>query len=449
MNQYKIKKGYDLPIQGQAEKSILGSTEPSRLHVHPTHFAGIKPRMLLKKGDTVKRGTPLFHDKKHPERVFVSPGAGMIEDIVLGERRALDKVTIKLSGDDTEQFRAYKKEEVSGINREDLIDHLLKGGLWPQIRQRPFSRVANPEIAPSSIFVNCMDTAPLAADPEFNLQGKTIEFQTGIEALKVLCPSVHVVVAAGNNSSDFLKVDGVQQHSFAGKHPAGLTSTHIQRIDPIVPGKQIWYLNARDVVDIGDFLLVGQYPVERVVALAGPGAQKTGYVKTRKGAPLEDIASVAGTKESVRLISGNVLIGFGGSADDGLGLYDDLVTVVPEGGEERFLGWLIPGFSRPTYSRAYMAGFIPGRRLPMDTSLNGEERAFVKTGDYEKVMGVDVLPDYLTKAILIEDVERMEKLGILEVDPEDFALCAYICPSKIEFCDIISRGIDMMEAEMV
>ena len=386
MNQYKIKKGYDLPIKGQAEKTILGSTEPSHLHVHPTHFAGIKPKMLLKKGDAVKRGTPLFHDKKHPERVFVSPGAGIIEDIVLGERRALDKVTIKLSGDDVEQFRAYKKEEVSGINREDLIDHLLKGGLWPQIRQRPFSRVADPEITPSSIFVNCMDTAPLAADPEFNLQGKTIEFQTGIEALKVLGPTVHVVVPAGNNSTDFLKVEGVQQHSFAGKHPAGLTSTHIQKIDPISHGKHIWYLNARDVVDIGDYLLVGQYPVERVVAVVGPAAEKRGYVKTRKGAPLGVIASHANPQDNVRLISGNVLSGYGGTADDGLGLYDDLVTVVREGGEERFLGWLVPGPSRPTYSRSYLAGFLPGRRLPMDTSMNGEERAFVKTGDYEKVM---------------------------------------------------------------
>lgn len=449
MNQYKIKTGYDLPIKGQAEKTILGSTEPGHLYVHPTRFPGIKPRMLVKKGDTVKRGTPLFHDKTHHERIFVSPGAGIIEDIVLGERRALDKVSIKLQGDDVEQFRAYKQDEISGISREELIQHLMQGGLWPQVRQRPFSRIAHPEAQPSSIFVNCMDTAPLAADPEFNLQGKTIEFQAGIEALKVLCPTIHVVVATGNNSSDFLKVQGVQQHSFAGKHPAGLTSTHIHKIDPLSHGKVVWYLNARDVVDIGDFLLVGQYPVERVVGLVGPGAKKTGYVKTRKGVPMGEIASRGETSENVRLISGNVLSGVAAAADDGLGLYDDLVTVVPEGGQERFLGWLIPGLSRPTFSRAYLAGLLPGRKLDMDTSLNGEERAFVKTGDYEKVMGLDVLPDFLVKAILVEDIERMEQLGILEVDPEDFALCAYVCPSKIEFCDIVARGIDMMEAEMV
>ncbi|MCB1164552.1 MAG: Na(+)-translocating NADH-quinone reductase subunit A [Leptospiraceae bacterium] len=449
MNQYKLKKGYDLPIKGEAEKSILGSTEPTHLYVHPTRFPGIKPRMLVKKGASVKRGTPIFQDKKHPERVFVSPGSGVIEDIVLGQRRALDKVCIKLSGDEVEQYRAYKKEEIAGIDRDELIQHLMKGGLWPQIRQRPFSRVAHPETKPSSIFVNCMDTAPLAADAEFNLQGRTIEFQAGIEALKVLCPTVHVVVAAGNNSSDFLKVQGVQQHSFSGKHPAGLVSTHIHRIDPIKHGKHVWYLNARDVADIGDFLLVGQYPSETVVAVAGPGLGKPGYVKTRKGAPASAIASLANPEANVRLISGNVLNGKACASDDGLGLYDDLITVIPEGGEQKFLGWLVPGFKRPTYGRAYMSGFLPARPTRMDTSLNGEERAFVKTGDYERVMGLDILPDYLIKSILIEDVERMEKLGILEVDPEDFALCAYICPSKIEFTEIVARGLDIMEVEMI
>jgi Na+-transporting NADH:ubiquinone oxidoreductase subunit A len=449
MNQFKVKRGYDLPIKGQAEKTIIGNAESTHAYVHPSKIPGIKPRLLVKKGDQVKRGTPLYQDKQNTDRIFVSPASGTIDEIALGERRALDKVSIKISGDDVEQFRAYKRDEVSGIDRSELIDHLMKGGLWPQIRQRPFSRIASRDIEPSSIFVNCMDTAPLAADPEFNLQGKTVEFQTGIEALKVLCPTVHVVVAAGNNSSDFLKLEGVHKHAFAGKHPAGLTSTHIHKIDPIGHGKHVWFLNARDVVDIGDFLLVGQYPVERVVCVAGPAVDKPGYVKTKKGTPIAEIARLAGPEENVRFISGNVLSGSAAEAGDSIGLYDDLVTVVREGGEQRFLGWLIPGFSRPTYSRAYMSGFLPARRMDMDTSLNGEERAFVKTGDYEKVMGLDVLPEFLIKAILIEDIERMEKLGILEVDPEDFALCAYICPSKIEFSDIVARGIEMMEAEMV
>lgn len=435
-------------MKGAAQEILSESFTPNSSGVYPAEFHGIKPRLDVKPGDSVKVGTPLFHDKKLPEIRFGSPASGKITDIQYGPARRVDRITISRAGDDFEQHPNYRPSEIASLKREALIDHLLSGCVWPYIRQRPFDRVANPHETPSSIFINCMDTAPLANNPEFSLKDKIPEFRAGIEALKILSGRVHVVVSAGKKESVFANVEGVELHAFSGKHPAGLVGTHISRIDPIRHGKTVWYLNARDVTMIGSFLLVGQYPTERIVAVAGSGSTEKKYFRTSLGASIGAYVQNDSSREELRIISGNLLTGRAIQPDSFPGFYDDLITILPEGRERHFLGWLLPGLNAPSFSRAFLSSLFPGRKYAMNTNLNGGQRAFVKSGDYERVVGLEIYPAFLAKAILSEDIDTMEALGILECAPEDFALCSYICPSKIEFAEIIQNGLDMMEAEI-
>ena len=449
MKTYKVSRGYDIPIQGEPEQRIDEGFRPKTVGVCPNRFHGIKPRLDVAVGDSVKVGSTLFHDKTNPEIRFASPAAGKIAEIKLGPRRVIEEIQISSSGVEFEQFENFRTHEIGGQDRGKLIDLLLKAGVWPFIRQRPFSRIATPTDTPSSLFINCMDTAPLASDPAFVLQGKEEEFKAGVEACKVLSPNgVHLVVDGNAQNSFFQNVEGVEKHAFTGKHPAGLVGTHIHEIDPLGPHtKVVWYLNARDVVALGSFLLIGQYPTDRVVAITGTGAKKRRLVRTQLGVRLSELLE-GETEDDVRFVSGNVLTGAQKNADGFLDFYDDQVTVIPEGREQYFMGWLVPGLWRWTYHRAYASALLPGKKFAMHTNTNGEERAFVKTGDYEKVVAIDVLPDFLCKAILANDIDLMEQLGILECDVEDFALCSYISISKIEFTEIIKKGLDMMEAEI-
>lgn len=451
MHVHKIKKGYNLPIKGEPRQEIIDAQPSSVAGIHPVEFKGVKGRMLVKEGDSVKIGTPLIQDKKHSTVTYASPASGKVSEVILGYRRVIEKITITIEGEDYEQAKAYKKEEIADFNRDDLINHLLKGSMWNLIRQRPFSRVADETITPSSIFVNCMDTAPLTANPEFQLQGRIEDFKAGIEALKRLAQRVIVITDGSQKDSPFNDVGGTEQHAFTGKHPAGLTSTHISRLDPILGhSKKVWYLNARDAADIGSYLLTGQYPTDRIIALSGPSVKEPLYIRTKKGASLASITAGRLVEDGeTRIVNGDVLGGWSADASDYLGHYASTVSALPEGGEQKFIGWMLPGLNRYTFSHTYLSAFLPGKKFNMDTSVNGEERAFVKTGDYERVVALDILPMFLAKAVLVEDIEQMEQLGILECDPEDFALCSYICPSKIEMTEIIRNGLEMMEKEMV
>ncbi|MEQ9362626.1 MAG: hypothetical protein RIF32_00200, partial [Leptospirales bacterium] len=316
MSTFHIKRGYNIPVKGQANPSdgLLDAPRPGTCTVHPLDFgSGLKPRLQIETGDAVKIGSPLFVDKAHEEVVFASPAAGKILDIKYGPRRVIESITIESSGEDAEQFENFRPGEIKNIARERLVEHLLKGGVWPYIRRRPFDVVARPDDKPASIFVNCMDTAPLAADPEFALKDKFAEFEAGIEALQILAGEnkVHVVTNGRVKESIFARAKGskVEQHSFSGKHPAGLVGTHISRIDPLVGGhgKVIWYLNARDVVMLGSFLLVGQYPTEKIVAVVGNGANKRAYYRARAGQSAESIIGKNLAEGEQRIVSGNLL----------------------------------------------------------------------------------------------------------------------------------------------
>ena len=450
MKSYSIRRGYDIPIKGEPELSLKEANASNYFSVRPTEFHYVKPKLQVAQGDRVKIGTPLFIDKRQPELSFVSPAAGRVHEIRFGPRRIVESIVIEASpnGEEYEQGPSFRLGEIATAKKEELKKILLKGGLWPYIRQRPFDIIADPNKEANAIFINCMDTAPLAADPEFSLKGRLTDMKAGLEALRLFAKDMHLVLNGRVQNSIFQDIPNVQVHRFTGPHPSGLVSTHIQHISPLHGNKIIWYLNARDVAAIGSFLLVGQYPTERVVALTGTGLKERAYYKMKGGASLAGLLKYKLAEGEQCIISGNLLTGKEINKEDSVGFYDDSISVIPQGQDRHFLGWMLPGLSRPSWSRAFVSSLFPWRRYNMNSSKNGEQRSLVKTGDYEKVLALDLLPSFLIKAILTEDIELMEQLGIYEVAPEDLALCSYICPSKVEFCEIVRSGLDLMLAEL-
>ncbi len=449
MKTYNVKRGYTIPLKGNPEP-VLENTRPASFYgVCPDDFTGIRPGLGVSEGDSVKKGTILFYDKNHPAIRIVSPVSGKVHSVVYGPRRKIEAVVIAPGEGGAVKFKSHSAAEIGSLERSDLIETLLKSGVWPFLRQRPFSTIANPEDTPSSLFINAMDTAPLAHDTAFALEEDKEFFYAGAKACKVLANGpVHLTVNPANADSWLKDTPDVTIHTFKGKHPAGLVGTHIAHIDPLVPGKKIWYINASLVAALGKFLLTGEYPAERTIATSGSGLKEHKYYKTITGARIPDLLGEKLKSGKQRLISGNILTGTHVDSETGyLGFYDDQITVIPEGGEQKFLGWLMPGFNRHSFTNTFASALTPGRKYELDSDLNGELRTFVMTGNYRKVVALDIHPDLLAKAIITEDIDMMEKLGILEVDPEDVALCSYICPSKIEFTDIYKKGLELYRKE--
>lgn len=447
MTDYKIKEGYTVPITGEARKEIENLAHPPFVGVCPVEFAGLKPKLAVKVDDEVKVGTPLFFDKKAPEVQFLSPATGRVTAINYGPRRVIEEIIIATSDqDEFEDFGKMAAGAIAKTNRDDMIARLTKGGLWPLIRQRPYNKIADTAAQPKAVFINCMDTAPLAADPCFSLKDKGEVFKAGVAAMKALCDTVHVSMRAGGDNSAFTGAEGANTHTFSGKHPAGLTGTHISKISPINKGECVWHLHARDVVLIGASLLSGHYPTERVICVAGPSATKAQYYRGRLGMKIKDIVGGNVADGEQRYVSGNVLCGAAKSEDGFLGFYHDLVTILPEGREQHFLGWLHPVGVAPSYGRSYLAGFF-SKLFNMNTNMNGGHRAIIQSGLWEEVVALDLHPEFLVKASMAEDIDAMERLGILECDPEDFALCTYICPSKTDVSRIIADALELMEKE--
>lgn len=448
MAHFKVKRGYNIPLAGAPERVLVKGTRPKQAAVQPADFRNFRPQVEVGPGAAVKVGSVLFVDKKHPEIRFLSPVAGTVNEVVRGERRRIMRVVVDAaSGDDYEEFPKYSDDEIKRLNREKVQSALLQGGLWPAIRQRPYSNIAALEATPKAIFISGMETAPLAADPNFYMQGLKADFQSGIYALQHLTEGkIHLSVAPDQQDS-FDGVDGVERHTFAGPHPAGNVSVQVYHIDRLRAGEIIWYISPFDVARIGQLLKNGRYPNETIVAVAGPELEKRQYVKTISGASMASILPEKLDDDEQRVLSGTVLAGTNASLEGFIGFYDHTVTVIPEVQKRRLLGWLSPGFSLASYGGTFFSSLFRNKKFVQNTDINGDERAFVSTGNYEKVMPMDILPVHLAKAVLVEDIELMEKLGILEVAPEDFALCTYICPSKIEFGEIIEHGLTLIEKE--
>ncbi len=446
----KIKKGRDLPIEGAPSADISNAANSSRFSLLPPDFYGLKFKLEVKEGDKVKAGSPLMSNRAVPQMLFTSPAGGTVCAINRGERRKLLEIVIEKSQEEEfESFDSFEAKDIASLGAERIKQQLLASGVWPCIRQRPFSKVANPSQAPKSIFINAMDTEPNTADINILLQGREREFQAGVDIIKQLTTGKVFLCSDARTANVAPAISGAQgaeSHQFSGPHPAGNVGTHIQHLDPINKGDVVWYLNAQNAADIGKLFLTGRLPVNRLVALCGSAARQRQYYHTRLGAELQSIIQDRVEGGDVRIINGGVLTGTQSSVKGYLGFYNSTITIIPEAGPKELFGWMKPGLSKPTFSRMFLSAFRGGT-YNIDTCLNGEDRAIVASHVYDSLVALDVLPSFLIKACLAQDVEEMEQLGLFECAPEDFSLCTYACISKTNVDSIIRDGLDLLEKE--
>lgn len=438
---HKIKKGLDLPIQGAPEQVIESAAAPSRVAIVAADYHGMKPTMHVQVGDSVDRGQLLFEDKKTPGVRITSPGSGKVAAINRGDRRALQSVVIDLDADDragkgrSVRFAAFTGKHPAELSGDEVRDLLVESGLWTALRTRPFSKVPAPGTRPKSIFVNVMDSSPLAADPAVVLAGLGEPFERGLVALGKLTDGPVYVCKAPSTQLQVPNSGDVQVHEFTGPHPSGTTGVHIHTLDPVGAGKVVWSIGYQDVVAIGKLFADGELDVSRVVSLAGPPVTRPRLLRTRLGASVDQLVEGELAAGEMRVISGSVLAGRRamGEIHGYLGRYDQQVSVLEEDREQEFIGWLLPGTNKFSVLNTYAAKLIPGKKFALTTNSNGSDRAMVPVGVYERVFPMDILPTFLLRALLVGDLERAEALGVLELDEEDVALCSFVCPGKSDY----------------
>lgn len=439
----KLSKGLDIKLQGEAQRTLAEIPLASEYAVSPLDFENITPKMLVKVGDKVKAGTPLFFDKNNPDVMFVSPVSGTVAAVNRGEKRKILSVTV--TADSAISYEEFDVPKVSSAARGEIRDLLLKSGLWAMLIQRPYGIIASPADTPKAIFVSAFDSAPLAPDYGFALSGDSEAIQKGFDVLACLTDGkVHLSYNADCAAPE---IKGVELHAFKGKHPAGNVGVQIHHIDPINKGDKVWTVNIQDVAIIGRLFLTGKVDLTRTVAVCGSEVVAPRYCRVIAGVSVVSIVKGNVREGHVRYISGNVLTGRNVGADGFLGFYANSLTLIPEGDKYEFMGWAMPRFGKFSVSHAYFSWLCPNRKYNLDTNLNGGERPFVVTGLYEKYLPMDIYPMHLLKAIMVGDIDKMENLGIYEVIEEDFALCEFVDPSKTEMQQVIRDGINLMIKE--
>ena len=444
----KIRRGLDLPISGAPEQAIADGPQIRSVAVIGADYHGMKPTMAVQAGDKVKLGQLLFTDKKTEGVRYTAPAAGTVAAINRGAQRVLQSVVIDVDGDDAEAFAQYSADQLASLTEEQVKENLVNSGLWTALRTRPYSKVPAPASTPSSIFVTAMDTNPLAANPELVIRENRDDFVNGLTLLSKLtagqvfvCKAQGADVVTGNNSR-------VSSQEFTGVHPAGNAGTHIHHLDPVSAVKTVWTVGYQDVIAIGQLFTSGVLPTSRVVALAGPQVEKPRLVRTRVGANLDELTAGELKSGENRLISGSV---FGGRKVTGtvafLGRYHTQVSVLEEGRSREFMHYLRAGFNLFSTMGIYISSLLPGKKYDFDTNTNGSERAMVPVGSYERIMPLDVLPTQLLRALIVSDTDVAQKLGALELDEEDLALCTFVCPGKYEYGPILRDNLTRIEKE--
>jgi Na+-transporting NADH:ubiquinone oxidoreductase subunit A len=449
--EFKIKKGFDIRLAGKPAASVIDLALSDTVAVYPLEFTGMRQRLVVEEGDTVKHGAVLVEDKAHEAFKLRAPAGGQVVSITRGARRFVERIVIKVDVDaESETFNSYAPEAMQGVDRKAIIDQLITTGYLSLIRQRPFSRMADPAAQPKSIFVNAMNTAPFQADAEVVAASDPVAFQAGLDLMTQLTEGeVHLCV--GTNAGDTLT--GAQRasiHRFSGPHPSGNTSIHISRIDPMDPTDIVWAVKAVDLVSIGRLFLDGALPSTRIACLGGPSIKDAAcsHYRMRTGGDLNPLFETSLAEEDVRIVGGDVLAGCEIPRDSHLGFHQSAITAIPAHKERYFMGWTMPGLKKMSFSRLFASTWLPKRHdWKLGTNLHGEERALVLTGHYDKVMPLNIMVDFLIRACLAGDTDEAIALGILETDPEDFALCDVICPSKTEVQEIISEGLRQIEEE--
>ncbi len=448
----RIRRGMDIRLAGAPAPEVHSLPDPPVVALYPPEFDGVRPRLLVEEGAEVRRGDPLIEDKRNPALKLAAPAGGRVLAVRRGERRAILAIEIERSDrEETVDFGAHSIESIDALSREAVLERLLRTGLLALIRQRPFSHMADPENRPAAIFVNGMNTAPFTPDLAVALEGREAAFAAGLRAMARLTDGlVHLCLAEGAPAPEPPPGERLRVHRFSGPHPAGNTSVHIHHIDPIREGRKVWTVRGEDLVLIGELLLGGALPTHRVIALGGPGVRESErrHLRVRIGSPLGAVLEGRMVPGETRAIAGDALSGRAFAADEGIGWRDTAVTVVPEGRERAFLGWLMPGWRQFSHSRTFLSAWLGrNRRWDHTTNLHGSPRAMILTGLYDRVMPMRILTDFLVRAVLAHDVDEAVRLGLLETDPEDFALPAFLCPSKTDLPGIIRAGLAEAEAE--
>ena len=448
-NDIRIKKGLDIKLKGEAEKTLEKAILSNFYTLRPQDFHGVIPKLISKVGFKVKAGEPVFFDKSNENIKFVSPVSGEIIEIPRGEKRKI--LSIKIQADKEQTYQDYGVFNLDTAKPSEVKAHLLASGCWPFVKQRPYDVIANPDRAPKAIFISGYASAPLAADLDFTLKGKEAELQAAVTALgKLTEGKVHVSVGA-KSTSPLAGLSGITLHKVSGPHPSGNVGTLINKIDPVNKGEVVWTVAAQDLVIIGELLLTGKFNAERIVALAGSAVEKPRYFVTKIGSEVATMIYDKGISQKAhnRVISGNVLSGKQIKPDGYLDFYSNVITIIPEGDDYEFFGWNKPIFDKVSTSRALTFSWLnPNKKYDLNTNTNGEHRAFVVTGGYEEVFPLDIYPMQILKACMYKDLDEMEALGMYEVAPEDFALTEFVCVSKQPHQEIIRKGLDVMLKEI-
>ncbi|HDZ6821901.1 TPA: Na(+)-translocating NADH-quinone reductase subunit A [Mannheimia haemolytica] len=448
-----IKKGLDLPIAGKPEQVIHNGNTVTEVAMLGEEYVGMRPSMKVREGDVVKKGQVLFEDKKNPGVVFTAPASGTVTAINRGEKRVLQSVVIKVEGDEQITFARYEASQLASLTSEQVKQNLVESGLWTAFRTRPFSKVPALDAEPSSIFVNAMDTNPLAANPEVIIAEHQQAFFDGLTVLSRLFESKKVIHLCGSADSNILnaaqsrQINNVETNRFKGPHPAGLSGTHIHFIDPVGATKQVWYLNYQDVIAIGKLFTTGELFTDRVVALAGPQVKNPRLVRTRLGANLSQLTANELNAGENRVISGSVLSGaIATGVHDYLGRYALQVFALLEGREKAFFGMIAPYSDKYSITRTTLGHFAK-KLFNFTTAVHGSERAMVPTGAYERVMPLDIIPTLLLRDLAAGDTDSAQALGCLELDEEDLALCTFVCSGKNNWGPLLRQALDKIEKD--
>jgi len=447
-NVIKLRKGLDINLKGKAAEELVTVKEPGFYALVPDDFPGVTPKVVVKEQEYVMAGGPLFIDKNHPEVKFVSPVSGVVTSVERGARRKVMNIVVEAAAE--QDYEEFGKQDVARMNADRVKELLLQSGMFAFIKQRPYDVIADPVVAPRAIFVSAFDSNPLAPEFEFALKGEEANFQTGLDALAKIAKT-YLGISVKQKSAALTQAKNVTITAFDGPNPAGNVGVQINRIAPVVKGETVWTIDPQAVIFIGRLMNTGRVDMTRTVAVTGSEVLKPAYTKLRVGALLTSVFAGNVTKDKeLRYISGNVLTGKQVSPNGFLGAFHSQVSVIPEGNDiHEMLGWIMPRFNQFSVNHSYFSWLLGKKEYTIDARIKGGERHMIMSGEYDKVFPMDILPEFLIKAIIAGDIDRMEALGIYEVAPEDFALCEFVDSSKLELQRIVRAGLDMLRAEMM
>lgn len=447
-NVIKLRKGLDINLKGKAAEKYVTVKESGFYALVPDDFQGITPKVVVKEQESVKAGSPLFVDKNCPELKFVSPVSGTVVRVERGARRKVMSIVVEASA--TQDSVDFGRKDVAALDAASIKAAILESGLFAFVRQRPYDVIASPQDTPKAIFVSAFDSNPLAPNFEFVLRGEEQNFQTGLDALAKLAKT-YLNIHISQKAEALKSAKNVVVTAFEGPNPAGNVSVQINHISPISKGEIVWTIDPQAVIFIGRLFNTGKVDLTRSVAVTGSEVKEPAYCKLKVGAMLAPIfaETVNQGERHLRYISGNVLTGKQVLSDGFLGAFHSQLTVIPEGDDKHeMFGWIMPRLNEYSVSRSYFSWLMGKKAYAPDARLKGGERHMIMSGEYDKVFPMDILPEFLVKAIIAGDIDRMEALGIYEVAPEDFAVCEFVCSSKMELQRIVREGLDMLRAEM-